>query len=125
MKKSNILKIPIKVQGYKLGSLFVMKHTGIKTRGWPNIGIKIFFLMVYKDHKEIVLEGISNSPCSVSAAQSSCPNNKFIIFTFLDIFLSWHWPSLTYKFGHLIANWSPSFLNSDPRTNILYIPALP
>lgn len=55
MKKTNILKISIKVQGYKLGSLFVMKHNGIKTRGWPNIRIKIFFSMVYEEYKEIRL----------------------------------------------------------------------
>lgn len=100
-KKTEILEILIKVQGDKIGSLFFMNHKGsIKTRGWPKLRIKIFFIMVSEDYREIVLERISNSPFSISAAHSAFPNNKLIVFTILRFSHLDCLPSLSYKSGH-------------------------
>lgn len=84
MKKTEIWATPIKLQGDKTGLLFVLKHSGeIKTKAGPDLRIKVFFMMVYEEHIEIVLEGICDSPSSIAVAHSPCPNNKLIIFTFL------------------------------------------
>lgn len=54
-----------------------------------DLTVKVFFIMVYENNKEIALEGISNSSSSTFTAHNACPNDNLIIATFLKIFSSW------------------------------------